>query len=176
MAPTGTPDGRVLQFRPLTASDQDALWHWLHVALWDPPPAGLRPIEVLQAPGVRLYAEHWGQPTDLGRVVQVDGVDAGACWLRLLPAGVGLASVDAHTPQLGIALEPAFQHQGLGRLLMLETLRAAADAGYARVSLTVHPDNPAQHLYERCGFRKLERRNHYHLMVAECTALPAAPR
>jgi ribosomal protein S18 acetylase RimI-like enzyme len=30
----------------------------------------------------------------------------------------------------------------------------------------VHPENPAQHLYERCGFRKVERRNNYHLMVA----------
>jgi ribosomal protein S18 acetylase RimI-like enzyme len=74
--------------------------------------------------------------------------------------------VDAQTPQLGIALEPEFQHQGHGRPLMLETLRQAALAGYRQVSLTVHPDNPAQHLYERCGFAKVERRNHYHLMVA----------
>lgn len=175
MEPRAEATGRSLQFRPLVASDQDRLWHWLHVALWDPPPAGLRPIEVLQAPGVRIYAEDWGQPSDVGVVVQVDGVDAGACWLRRLPAGVGLASVDAHTPQLGIALEPAFQHQGLGRLLLQETLKSAARAGYARVSLTVHPDNPAQHLYEQCGFRKIERRNHYHLMVAECPAQPAAP-
>jgi ribosomal protein S18 acetylase RimI-like enzyme len=34
------------------------------------------------------------------------------------------------------------------------------------VSLTVHPENPALDLYERCGFRKVERRNDYHLMVA----------
>lgn len=175
MAPRVHAAGRALQFRPLVPSDQDKLWHWLHVALWDPPPAGPRPIEVLQVPGVRIYAEGWGRPSDVGVVAQVDGVDAGACWLRQLPAGVGLASVDAQTPQLGIALEPAFQHQGLGRLLMLETLRAAARAGYARVSLTVHPENPAQHLYERCGFRKVERRNLYHLMVAECAPQADAP-
>jgi ribosomal protein S18 acetylase RimI-like enzyme len=154
------------RFRPLTADDQDKLWHWLHVALWDPPPAGLRPVQVLQHEGVRIYAEHWGRPSDVGVVAQVGGVDAGACWMRLLPVGVGLASVDAATPQLGIALEPAFQHQGHGRLLMLEALVAARQAGYRQVSLTVHPENPAQHLYERCGFRKVERRNNYHLMVA----------
>jgi ribosomal protein S18 acetylase RimI-like enzyme len=160
----------MLQFRPLIAADQDKLWHWLHVALWDPPPAGLRPVETLQAEGVRIYAEGWGKPTDVGVVAQVDGVDAGACWVRLLPAGVGLGSVDAHTPQLGIALDPAFQHQGHGRPLMLATLAAARQAGYAQVSLTVHPENPAQYMYEHCGFRKIERRNSYHLMVAKLPA------
>jgi ribosomal protein S18 acetylase RimI-like enzyme len=49
---------------------------------------------------------------------------------------------------------------------MLEALAAARESGYRQVSLTVHPENPAQHLYERCGFRKIERRNSYHLMVA----------
>jgi ribosomal protein S18 acetylase RimI-like enzyme len=157
----------MLDFRALTADDQDRLWHWLHVALWDPPPAGLRPIEVLQGDGVRVYAEGWGRPTDVGVVARVDGLDAGACWMRLLPVGVGFGSVDAVTPQLGIALEPAFQHRGYGRPLLLEALAAARRAGYRRVSLTVHPENPAQFMYERCGFRKVERRNSYHLMVAE---------
>jgi GNAT superfamily N-acetyltransferase len=157
---------QVLQFRPLVAGDQDKLWHWLHVALWDPPPAELRPIEALQVPGVRIYAEHWGKPSDVGVVAQVNGADVGACWMRLLPVGVGLASIDTQTPQLGIALEPQFQHKGHGRPLMLEALRVAGLAGYRQVSLTVHPENPAQRLYESCGFRKIERRNSYHLMVA----------
>jgi GNAT superfamily N-acetyltransferase len=158
-------------FRPLTEADQDKLWHWLHVALWDPPPAVLRPLEVLQAPGVRIYAENWGLPSDVGVVVQVDGADAGACWMRLLPLGVGLASVDEATPQLGIALEPAFQHQGHGRALMQAAFAAARDAGYARLALTVHPLNPALGLYEACGFRKIELRANYHLMVADLTSM-----
>jgi ribosomal protein S18 acetylase RimI-like enzyme len=157
----------VLRFRPLTARDQSQLWNWLHIALWDPPPAGLRPIEVLQAAGVRIYAEDWGRPTDVGIVAQVDGVDAGACWMRLLPVGVGLASTDAQTPQLGIALSPEYQHKGFGRPLMEAALKAARQAGYARVSLTVHPLNPALAMYESCGFRKVEMRNSYHLMVAD---------
>jgi ribosomal protein S18 acetylase RimI-like enzyme len=156
----------VLGFRSLEPKDQDKLWHWLHVALWDPPPAALRPMEVLQAPGVRIYAEDWGRPSDIGVVAQVNGVDAGACWIRLLPMGVGLASVDASTRQLGIALEPPFQRKGYGQPLMLKALAAAREAGFAKVALTVHPANPAQHLYERCGFRKLGLRNGYHLMVA----------
>ena len=157
----------MLRFRPLTVSDQDKLWHWLHVALWDPPPAGLRPVEVVQSPGVRIYAENWGLASDVGVVAQVGGADAGACWMRLLPAGVGLASVDAATPQLGIALEPEFQRKGYGRALLQAALEAARQAGYRQVALTVHPQNPAVALYERCGFRKVELRNHYHLMVVD---------
>ena len=157
----------MLRFRPLAATDQDVLWHWLHVALWDPPPAGPRPVEVLQSPGVRIYAEAWGRPSDVGIVAVVDGADAGACWMRLLPRGVGLASVDDSTPQLGIALEPPYQHRGHGRPLMEAALGAAAAAGYRHVSLTVHPHNPAQAMYERCGFRQIDVRNNYLLMIAE---------
>ena len=156
----------MLQFRPLTSDDQDKLWHWLHVALWDPPPAPLRPIEVLQSDGVRIYAENWGKPTDVGVVAVVGEQDAGACWLRLLPSGQGMGYIDEVTPQLGIALEPGSQHRGYGRPLMLEALRAAKDAGYRQVSLTVHPENPAQFMYAKCGFREIERRRSYLLMVA----------
>lgn len=156
----------MIEFRPLTADDQETLWHWLHIALWDPPPAPLRPIEVLESEAVRIYAEHWGKPTDVGVVARVGQRDAGACWMRLVPDGQGLAYVDEVTPQLGIALEPEFQHRGHGRPLMLEALRAAKDAGYQQVSLTVHPENPARFMYEQCGFREVERRRGYLLMVA----------
>ena len=156
-------------------ADQARLWHWLHVALWDPPPGGLRPLEVLQAPGVRIYAEDWGRAGDVGVVAVVGGQDAGACWLRRLPAGVGLASVDADTPQLGIALEPPFQHRGLGEPLMRAALAAARAAGHRQASLTVHPANPARRLYARCGFREAGLRNGFHLMVAALDAAPSGP-
>jgi ribosomal protein S18 acetylase RimI-like enzyme len=158
-----------LHFRPLVPTDQDRLWHWLHVALWDPPPAPLRPIEVLQQPGVRIYAEDWGRggdAGDIGVVAQIGGEPVGACWMRRLPAGVGLASEDDATPQLGIALEPAFQRRGLGEPLMRAALQAARERGVRQVALTVHPQNPAVGLYERCGFVKQGLRGSYHLMVA----------
>jgi ribosomal protein S18 acetylase RimI-like enzyme len=154
-----------LRTRPLVAADQASLWEWLHVALWDPPPAPLRPREVLDHPAVRIYAEAWGRPGDVGVVACVGGSDAGACWMRLLPEGVGLASVDARTPQLGIALLPQFQHRGFGFPLMQAALAAARAHGYEQVSLTVHPENPAIALYERCGFGKRGVRGTYHLMT-----------
>jgi ribosomal protein S18 acetylase RimI-like enzyme len=159
----------LLRTRALTAAqDQPRLWHWLHIALWDPPPAPPRPWSVLALPPVRIYAEDWGRPGDIGVVGELPGdpVPAGACWMRQLPAGVGLAYVDEHTPQLGIALRPAHQRKGHGATLMRAALAAARAAGVAQVALTVHPQNPAIALYRRCGFTHAGERNTYHLMIA----------
>lgn len=156
----------MLRFRGLVPDDQAQLWHWLHISLWDPPPAPLRPITVLKEPRVRIYAENWGNPGDVGVVARLRELDIGACWMRCLAAGVGLASIDEVTPQLGIALLPEFQHKGHGRPLLLAGLQAAHDAGYAQVSLTVHPENPAIRTYLHCGFEKRAIRSSYHLMVA----------
>ena len=147
---------------------QDALWHFLHVALWDPPPAGLRPLEILQSPHVRIYAEDWGRASDVGVIARLESEadPIGACWMRCCPDGQGLAYVDEHTPQLGIALLPPFQRRGYGKPMMMAALQVAREHGYQQVSLTVHPANPAIGLYESCGFRKMEVRNSYHMMLA----------
>jgi ribosomal protein S18 acetylase RimI-like enzyme len=156
-----------MHIRPLESRDQALLWELLHVALWDPPPAGLRPRAVLQIPEVRIYAEEWGKPGDVGVLAESerDAAPMGACWMRLITGGVGLGYVDDETPQLGIALFAPFQHRGHGEPLMRAALQAAAGHGYRQVSLTVHPENPAIKLYERCGFRKVALRRTYHLML-----------
>ncbi len=158
-----------LLIRPLLPEDQVWLWDVLHVALWDPPPAPLRPRAVLESPHVRIYAEEWGRAGDVGVAGELpnESQPIGACWMRLVPNQQGLGFVDDQTPQLGIALFPRFQGQGYGHQLMLAALDGARVAGFARVSLTVHPENPAIAMYERCGFQKSAARNSYHLMVAK---------
>ncbi|MFZ6873644.1 GNAT family N-acetyltransferase [Undibacterium sp. Di27W] len=155
-----------LSFSPLLPQHQDLLWNFLHIALWDPPPAGLRAIETLQLPTVRIYAENWGRDGDLGVIARISGEDTpiGACWMRLVPDGMGLAYVDEHTPQLGIALSPAYQHQGHGKTMMLVALEMAHEHGVQQVSLTVHPQNPAAGMYASCGFVQTAIRNSYLLM------------
>ncbi|MBI3525874.1 MAG: GNAT family N-acetyltransferase [Betaproteobacteria bacterium] len=154
--------------RPLLASDQQILWDIFHIALWDPPPARLRPRSVLVLPEVRIYAEHWGRDGDIGVAGEIPGRKApiGAAWMRLITGGQGLAYIDDSTPQLGIALFPAYQRQGLGERM----LRAALDAAkhrYQRVSLSVHPENPAIALYRRCGFVQVDVRKSYPVMTCE---------
>lgn len=154
-----------IRLRPLLPSDQEVLWDIFHVALWDPPPAPLRPREVLQHPDVRIYAEDWGaRDGDVGVIAEVDGVPAGACWMRLVKGGKGLSYIDDETPQLGIALLPPYQRQGYGEKLMRAALEAAR-ARYRKVALSVHPENPAARLYLRCGFVEVDVRRTYRIMV-----------
>lgn len=164
----GSRSSNALRTRPLVAADQAVLWDLLHVALWDPPPAPLRPRSVLDDPRVRIYAECWGRANDVGVIGELasSGAVVGACWMRVLHGGLGMAYVDDETPQLGIAVFRPFQHRGHGERLMREAIDAARTAGHRRVSLTVHPQNPAIALYRRCGFRDAGRRNTYHLMIA----------
>lgn len=157
-----------LHIRPLLPDDQELLWDVFHVALWDPPPAPLRPRAHLHAPQMRIYAENWGRPGDIGVVMELANVAApiGACWMRVLPAGQGLAYVDETTPQLGIGLFPCFQGKSHGHRLMLAALECARNAGVEQVSLTVHPANPAIAMYERCGFQKHALQNSQQVMLA----------
>jgi [ribosomal protein S18]-alanine N-acetyltransferase len=166
MAPMADDD---LRIRPLTAADQAALWDIFHVALWDPPPAPLRPREILQHPEVRIYAEEFGlREGDLGVALEAPGraSPVGACWMRLVKGGRGLAYIDEETPQLGIALLPGYQGRGHGERLMRAGLEAARGR-YDRVSLTVHPENPAARLYRKCGFVQVDVRRTYLCMVCD---------
>ena len=145
------------RIRPLGKSDQDFLWDILYEALWDPPAGPRRPREVLETPIIAAYVADWGSgPHDLGFVIETEqGERAGAVWSRLLlPPLAGGAFLDSDTPQLGIALLPAFQGRGLGEPLLHHHLAASA-ARYDRMTLGVHPANRrAIHLYERCGFER----------------------
>jgi ribosomal protein S18 acetylase RimI-like enzyme len=118
---------------------------------------------------VQIYAEGWGRESDIGVCAEVDGATApvGACWMRVVPDRKGLAYVDDATPQLGIAVMPGHQRKGYGEILMREALAAAKARSVGQVALTVHVENPAVKLYERCGFRHAGFPGpNYRLMVA----------
>jgi RimJ/RimL family protein N-acetyltransferase len=62
-------------------------------------------------------------------------------------------AIHAHAGVLGMGLLPPFRGQGHGRRLVEASLHASKLAGFSRVELTVHADNPrAIALYERVGF------------------------
>lgn len=61
--------------------------------------------------------------------------------------------IHAHAGVLGMGLLPVYRGRGHGRKLVDASLQAAKLAGFSRVELTVHADNPrAIALYERVGF------------------------
>ena len=143
--------------REVEAADQPILWDLLYEALWDPPTSPRRPKSVLSNPHIAAYVQDWGSnESDLGFLaVTREGAVAGGILSRLLvPPLPGGAFHDAATPQLGIAVFPNFQNQGLGTTLLTRYL-VVASARFPRVSLGVHPENHAAiRLYRRFGFQQ----------------------
>jgi ribosomal protein S18 acetylase RimI-like enzyme len=60
-----------------------------------------------------------------------------------------------HYGILAIAVDPARQGNGAGKLLMLENERQAIERGFSRMALTVSPENEkAVRFYERLGWER----------------------
>jgi HAD superfamily hydrolase (TIGR01509 family) len=116
----------------------------------------------LAAPGAPTwvpasYVAGFGRPGDGGAVAeQVVGGPVGAAWFRIFdPNRPGYGFVAADVPELSLAVVPEHRRRGLGRDLVEHALRQAKEAGHRQVSLSVEPDNPALHLYERLGFERV---------------------
>jgi ribosomal protein S18 acetylase RimI-like enzyme len=76
----------------------------------------------------------------------------GAAWVRLLTgANQGYSYVDDATPELSIAVTPAWRGRGIGAALLTHLVRAAQPR-YRALSLSVARANPAVRLYLRLGF------------------------
>ena len=84
-------------------------------------------------------------------LIEKDGVAIGRVYIYRTPAEIRL---------MDIALVDSERRQGIGTLLLRE-LMAEASATNRELTLHVEPDNPAQRLYERLGFRLIERRGVY---------------
>jgi len=56
---------------------------------------------------------------------------------------------------LSIAVDPTFQRQGVGELLMVEIEKKASVNDYSQLHLSVHPENlPAVKFYEKMGWQR----------------------
>jgi len=105
------------------------------------------------------YAEGWGRPGDFA-LVAIEGFQpVGAAWYRLFTAQEhGFGFVDDVTPELTIAVVPSRRGHGYGSELLAALLEHAREEGFAGMSLSVEPDNPALELYERRGFVRVGER------------------
>ncbi|MGH9837569.1 MAG: GNAT family N-acetyltransferase [Blastocatellia bacterium] len=139
--------------RPTTREDEPFLWEMLYQALYLPEGHPPFPREIVQAPEIGRYVQRWGLPDDAGAIaVDDDGAPIGAVWIRLLTAeNRGYGFVDDQTPELSIAILPAFRGMGIGERLMRRLFEMVKDR-HAAISLSVSVDNPAARLYRRLGF------------------------
>lgn len=61
-----------------------------------------------------------------------------------------------------IAVDPASQHQGVGRHLLGHFIADAREKGAERIHLEVRDGNPAVRIYEAAGFEQANRRRNYY--------------
>ncbi len=107
---------------------------------------------------VALYVKAWGRPGDTAVIAIEGGFPVGAAWYRVFGAEEpGYGFVDERTPELAIAVVPSKRGHGIGDELLKALIEKARAGGYARLSLSVEPGNPARKLYERHGFAVVER-------------------
>jgi ribosomal protein S18 acetylase RimI-like enzyme len=153
-----------ITLRPLSESDAVFLREALYLAIFVPPDAPPPPLEIVNLPELAAYITDFGaQAGDVG-VLALDGdLAVGAAWARLL---YGYGFVDDATPELSIAVLPAYRGQGIG-VRMMEALFAALRPSAARVSLSVQAANPALRLYERLGFVVVAQDGESVVMVRE---------
>jgi ribosomal protein S18 acetylase RimI-like enzyme len=142
------------RIRPAAPDDEPLLWEMLYLALFVPSGSPPLPRDVVQSPELARYVRGWGRAHDLGAVALHPTQEApiGAAWLRLWePDDRGYGYCDADTPELSMAVLPAYRGRGVGSRL-LEYLLRAAEVQHRAVSLSVSADNPALRLYLRFGF------------------------
>jgi ribosomal protein S18 acetylase RimI-like enzyme len=113
------------------------------------------------------YVSGWGRRGDTALVAIDEFQPVGAAWFRLFEQGEpGYGFVDEETPELTIAIVPSRRGKGLGEELLTSLIDQARKEGFARISLSVEPDNPAIRLYEHHGFAKAGERDGAWVMQA----------
>ncbi|HEX8564471.1 MAG TPA: GNAT family N-acetyltransferase [Pyrinomonadaceae bacterium] len=127
-----------IELRQIETSDFDFLWRLHNAALKD---------YVTQTWG---WDENWQRESFIkafnpseGKIIVIDGKDAGYLWVIEKDNEVLLAS---------IRLLPGFQNHGIGSKIIRDLLEKSEKP----VRLQVLKVNPARHLYERLGFEICE--------------------
>ena len=141
-----------ITIRPLTLADEPFLWEMLYQALYVPPGRPPFPRAILDEPDISRYVQGWGRAGDAGFAAQDGERPIGAAWLRLLIGdNRGYGYVDENTPELSIAVLPAYRDQGVGSTLLTRLLEHAAPL-YQAVCLSVTAESRAVRLYQSFGF------------------------
>ena len=90
-------------------------------------------------------------------IIQKNSTTIGRLYLHQNFQNQGVRIID-------IAILPSWQNQGIGKGILKDILKSAEEMGNP-VSIHVESFNPAKHLYESLGFKKISETNGvYHLM------------
>ena len=120
------------------------------------PPCPL-PAGAAEMPRATRWTVEWGRTGDVGVVAWRGAERVGAAWCRLGDHVLAPDQAGRPLPELAIAVAPGHRSRGIGGALLAALERGAVATGHEALCLTVNARNPALRLYERAGYRFLER-------------------
>ena len=146
-------------FRTMKPGEAEFLKEMQYEALYVPEGGEPFPKTIVEDPGIAKYYENWGRAGDMAIVAVDEDTETlvGAIWARLFTAErAGYGFVDAHTPELSIAMLPHFRGKGIGTKLLASFITLARQKKIGALSLSVDRANPAIRLYQRSGFKEVK--------------------
>jgi ribosomal protein S18 acetylase RimI-like enzyme len=147
----------MIELRRANGGDLAHLKRTLYEAIAWNPERDLPPFEfVIEHPELARYHAGWGRPGDLAYLAADGDAVVGASLCRLFTEeDHGHGFVDAHTPELAVAVWDGHRGQGIGSQLMDALENVARAERFSQLSLSVDTDNPARRLYDRLGYVEL---------------------
>ncbi|MCL2354429.1 MAG: GNAT family N-acetyltransferase [Oscillospiraceae bacterium] len=158
--------------RQMKESETPLLKDFLYEAVFQRDENNLIPRSVIEEPEVKVYIEHFGKPSDICLIAEVQGKIVGAVWTRILSGEVkGFGNIDNKTPEFAISIYKEYRGKGIGTALMKEMLKCLKESGYQRTSLAVQKDNYAVKMYENVGFNIVDENEEEYLMVCDLNTI-----
>lgn len=138
--------------RPLGAEDEPILWEMLYQGLSSLGKNERLSRDTVHQPEFSRYVEGWGRAGDTGFVAhnKKDGSLLGAVWLRR-----PLDKTHA-PPELAFAVKPEHRRHGIGTALLTQLVRANPEQ--STICLSFVAGKPVFRLYERFGFKVVEKK------------------
>ena len=138
--------------RPLGAEDEPILWEMLYQGLSSLGKNERLSRDTVHQPEFSRYVEGWGRAGDTGFVAhnKKDGSLLGAVWLRR-----PLDKTHA-PPELAFVVKPEHRKHGIGTALLTQLVRANPEQ--STICLSFVAGKPVLRLYERFGFKVVEKK------------------
>lgn len=151
--------------RELKSSEYPLLKEFLYQAIFQRDPNNLIPRSVLDDPSISIYIQDFGgYKEDYCLCAESESQVVGAVWVRNIE---GFGSIDDHTPEFAISLQPEYRGFGIGTALMRAMIEKLKESGYAQTSLAVQKDNYALKMYSQVGFEIIDENQEEYIMICK---------